>query len=79
MLKKLFFIFGCIWVNKIVTFRNSHQKCSTATLLKKRLAQVFSLKLCEISKNTFFTEHLRATASLYFKKNTYFALCRGLV
>ena len=26
---------------------------------KKRLAQVFSCELCEISKNTFFTEHLR--------------------
>ena len=34
-----------------------------ATLLKKRLTQVFSCGLCEISKNTFFTEHLLATAS----------------
>ena len=32
-----------------------------ATLLKKEtLAQVFSCEFCEISKNTFFTEHLRA-------------------
>ena len=31
-----------------------------ATLLKKEaLAQVFSCEFCEISKNTFFTEHLR--------------------
>ena len=37
MLNKLFFIFGCIWSNKIVTFRSSHQRCSAATLLKKRL------------------------------------------
>ena len=37
MLKKLFFIFGCISLNKIVRFRSSHQSCSTATLLKKRL------------------------------------------
>ena len=48
-----------------------------ATLLKKRLwpeaynfikketlAQVFSCEFFEISKNLFFTEHLRATASL---------------
>ena len=36
-----------------------------ATLLKKSLAQVFSYEFCEISKNTFFTEHLRTTASEY--------------
>ena len=30
---------------------------------KESLAQVFSCKFCEISKNTFFTEHLWATAS----------------
>ena len=36
----------------------------TATLLKKEsLTQVFSREFCEISKNTFFTEHLWATAS----------------
>ena len=29
---------------------------------KETLAQVFPCELCEISKNTFFTEHLRATA-----------------
>ena len=33
------------------------------TLSKKRLAQVFSCEFCEISKNTIFTEQLRATAS----------------
>ena len=27
------------------------------------LAQVFSCEFCEISKNTFFTEHIRVTAS----------------
>ena len=27
-------------------------------LIKKRQAQVFSCEFCEISKNTFFTEHL---------------------
>ena len=30
---------------------------------KETLAQVFSCELCEIFKNTFFTEHLLATAS----------------
>ena len=33
------------------------------TLLKKRLAQVFSCEFCENFKNTFFTEHLWTTAS----------------
>ena len=37
-----------------------------AILLKKRLAQVFSCEFCELSKNTFFTEHLLATASHKF-------------
>ena len=31
---------------------------------KETLAQVFSCEFCEISKNTFFTEHLRATRSI---------------
>ena len=30
---------------------------------KETLAQVFSCEFCEISKNTFSTEHLRTTAS----------------
>ena len=30
---------------------------------KETLAQVFSCEFCEISKNTFFIEHLRETAS----------------
>ena len=30
---------------------------------KETLAQVFSCQFCDIFKNTFFTEHLRATAS----------------
>ena len=32
---------------------------------KETLAQVFSCEFCEISKKTFFIEHLRATASGY--------------
>ena len=31
---------------------------------KETLTQVFSCEFCEISKNTFFTEHLRTTASI---------------
>ena len=34
---------------------------------KETLSQVFSCKFCEISKNTFFMEHLWATASTYSK------------
>ena len=69
MLKKLFFIFGCIWLNKIVTFRSSHQELFYCIFIKKEtLAQVFYCEFCEISKNTFFTEQLRATASVRFKK-----------
>ena len=30
---------------------------------KKTLTQVFSCEFCEISKNIYFTEHLRTTAS----------------
>ena len=38
---------------------------NTATFLKKEaLAQVFSCEFCEISKNTFFTKNLWATASI---------------
>ena len=47
-----------------------------AALLKKTLAQVFSYEFCEISKNTFFTEHLRTTASEllsnFFSSELYF-------
>ena len=35
---------------------------------KETLAQVFSFELCDIFKNIFFTEHLRATASAVFKE-----------
>ena len=34
---------------------------------KETLAQVFSCKFCEISKNTFFTEHLWVTASFHLE------------
>ena len=34
---------------------------------KETLAQVFSCEFCEISKNTYFTEHVWTTASIYGK------------
>ena len=34
----------------------------TQLIEKETLAQVFSFEFCEISKNTFVTEHLRTTA-----------------
>ena len=55
-------------------FRSSRQRCSMKKgvlrnftkfnfVKKDTLAQVFSCEFCEISKNTFFTEHLWETAS----------------
>ena len=38
---------------------------------KETLAQVFSCEFCEIFKNAFFTEHLRATASVFIKRSKY--------
>ena len=35
---------------------------------KETLTQMFSCEFCEISKNTFFTEHFRTTASVRFPK-----------
>ena len=32
---------------------------------KETLAQVFPCEFCQISKNTFFTEHLRTTAPIH--------------
>ena len=49
--------------------RSSHRRCSVRKVFacnfikKESLAQVFSCEFCEISKNTFLTEHLRATTS----------------
>ena len=38
--------------------------CLACNIIKKEtLAKVFSCEFCDISKNTFFTDHLRKTAS----------------
>ena len=39
---------------------------SDATLSSKRFWHVFFCEFCEISTNTFFMEHVRATTSSYF-------------
>ena len=39
------------------------QKLDTYTRVPKTMAQVFSCEFCEISKNTFFTDYSRTTAS----------------
>ena len=45
--------------------RVSFNKVRACNFIKKEaLAQVFSCEFCEISKNTFFTEHLWANASV---------------
>ena len=65
--KKLFFRNFAKFTGKRLCqglFFNKVAGQSPATLLKKTLAQVFSFEFCEISKNTFFTEHLRATVSI---------------
>ena len=38
--------------------------CQSLFIKKETLAQVFSREFCEVSKNTFSTEHLRTTASV---------------
>ena len=43
---------------------------------KETLAPVFSCEFCEISNNTFFTEHLCATASIYCSINYALAYTR---
>ena len=48
-----------LFFNKVVGLRPE-------TIKKETLAKVFSCEFCEISKNTFFTEHLWATSSSYF-------------
>ena len=45
---------------------NTCAKVSFSIIKKETLAQVFSCEFYEISKNTFFTEHLRAAASVVF-------------
>ena len=50
-------------LDKIKCFYFATTKLFKHTIKKETLAQVFSCEFCEISKNTFFTKHLWATAS----------------
>ena len=47
-----------------VSFLIKLQASRPATAKKETLAQMFSYEFCEISKETFFTEHLWTTAFL---------------
>ena len=48
---------------------------SFSIIKKASLAQVFSCEFCEDSKNTFFTEHLRTTASVFQIKSQLLFSC----
>ena len=55
-----------------INIKSSHQRCSIKKafleasnfIRKETLAQEFSCEFCGVFKDTFFTEHFRATASL---------------
>ena len=52
--------------NLLVSFQWCTEAATTSAynfIKKDTLAQVFSCEFCEVLKNTFSTEHLRATAS----------------
>ena len=46
-------------------FFNKVAGLGVVTLFRKRLAQVFPCEFSEISKNTFFTEHLLTTVFIH--------------
>ena len=56
-------------LNNLAKFTGKHLRWnlvfrpSAVSLLKKALAQLFPHESCKIFKKTFFTEHLRMTAS----------------
>ena len=57
-----------------IMYRSKIHRLESCSFIKKEtLAQVFSCKFYEISKNTFLTEHLRTTASAC--SGLYFCLC----
>ena len=51
-----------LFFNKVADLRKTPPMACNF-IKKDTLAQVFSCEFCEIFKNTFFTEHLRLTAS----------------
>ena len=63
-----------------ISFLKKLQACNY--IKNETLAHVFSCEFCEISKNTFFTEHLWTTASDFSKKineTMSFNSCQGLI
>ena len=44
------------------------KSCRFQSLKTETLAQVFSCEFCEVSKNTFFTEHPWSTASVIMRR-----------
>ena len=59
---------SCSTKNLFLKFSQNSQENTCAVvsfLIKKTLSQVFSCEFSEIFKNTFFTEHLLVTVSLF--------------
>ena len=55
---------GVLW-KKVLIEISQNSGLRPATFFKKETrTQVFSCEFCESSENTFFTEHLRVTASV---------------
>ena len=53
------------YCHKISSYKKKLKPASACNFIKKEtLAQMFSCEFCEISKNTFFTEHFWTTASM---------------
>ena len=61
MFKFLLILFIDITLHPLFHLLRLHEACNF--IKKETLAQVFSCEFCEISKNTFFTEHLWTNAS----------------
>ena len=64
---------GVLWENVLLEISQNSQEntctrvfCSETFIKKETLAQLFSCEFCEISKKTFFTEHLWTTASWFW-------------
>ena len=55
-------------LRNLAKFTGKHLRQGLNFTKKENLAQVFFCEFCEISKNTFFTEHLWAAASLLWKR-----------
>ena len=59
------FLFLFFKIHRKATVPESLQASACSFIKKETLAQVFSSEFYEISKKSFFTEHLRATASIH--------------